>query len=64
MNVRIETGGGTTHGTHLRCARCSPRCAKCSSCRASANGKTGMLALRPLMMAAGKEIWQLTLLRP
>ena len=27
-------------------------------------GKTGMLALRPLMMATGKEIWQLTLLRP
>ena len=26
-------------------------------------GKTGMLALRPLMMATGKEIWQLTLLR-
>jgi hypothetical protein len=27
-------------------------------------GKTGLLALRPLMMATGKEIWQLTLLRP
>jgi RsiW-degrading membrane proteinase PrsW (M82 family) len=27
-------------------------------------GKTGMLALRPLMKATGKEIWQLTLLRP
>ncbi len=27
-------------------------------------GKSGMLALRPLMMATGKEIWQLTLLRP
>jgi len=26
-------------------------------------GKTGMLALRPLMMATGKEIWQLRLLR-
>ena len=26
-------------------------------------GKSGMLALRPLMMATGKEIWQLTLLR-
>jgi protease PrsW len=26
-------------------------------------GKTGMFALRPLMMATGKEIWQLTLLR-
>lgn len=26
-------------------------------------GKTGMLTLRPLMMATGKEIWQLTLLR-
>lgn len=26
-------------------------------------GKTGMLALRPLMMATGKEVWQLTLLR-
>jgi len=26
-------------------------------------GKTGVLALRPLMMATGKEIWQLTLLR-
>jgi protease PrsW len=26
-------------------------------------GKAGMLALRPLMMATGKEIWQLTLLR-
>jgi protease PrsW len=26
-------------------------------------GKTGMLALRPLMMATGKETWQLTLLR-
>ena len=26
-------------------------------------GKTGLLALRPLMMATGKEIWQLTLLR-
>ena len=26
-------------------------------------GKTGMLAVRPLMMATGKEIWQLTLLR-
>jgi RsiW-degrading membrane proteinase PrsW (M82 family) len=26
-------------------------------------GKTGMLALRPLMMATGKEIWQLTLIR-
>jgi len=27
-------------------------------------GKAGVLALRPLMMATGKEIWQLTLLRP
>jgi len=27
-------------------------------------GNTGMLALRPLMMSTGKEIWQLTLLRP
>lgn len=26
-------------------------------------GQTGMIALRPLMMATGKEIWQLTLLR-
>jgi hypothetical protein len=26
-------------------------------------GKTGLLALRPLMKATGKEIWQLTLLR-
>ena len=26
-------------------------------------GKTGLLELRPLMMATGKEIWQLTLLR-
>jgi RsiW-degrading membrane proteinase PrsW (M82 family) len=26
-------------------------------------GKTGMLALRPLMMATGKDIWQLKLLR-
>jgi protease PrsW len=26
-------------------------------------GKAGVLALRPLMMATGKEIWQLTLLR-
>jgi hypothetical protein len=26
-------------------------------------GKTGMLPLRPLTMATGKEIWQLTLLR-
>jgi hypothetical protein len=26
-------------------------------------GKAGMLALRPLMMATGKEVWQLTLLR-
>jgi RsiW-degrading membrane proteinase PrsW (M82 family) len=26
-------------------------------------GKSGVLALRPLMMATGKEIWQLTLLR-
>jgi hypothetical protein len=26
-------------------------------------GNTGMLALRPLMMSTGKEIWQLTLLR-
>ena len=26
-------------------------------------GKGGLLALRPLMMATGKEIWQLTLLR-
>jgi RsiW-degrading membrane proteinase PrsW (M82 family) len=26
-------------------------------------GKSGLLALRPLMMATGKEIWQLTLLR-
>jgi protease PrsW len=26
-------------------------------------GKTGMLALRPLMMATGKDIWQFTLLR-
>jgi protease PrsW len=26
-------------------------------------GRSGMLALRPLMMATGKEIWQLTLLR-
>src|SRR6516162_616391 len=26
-------------------------------------GKTGLLALRPLIMATGKEIWQLTLLR-
>jgi RsiW-degrading membrane proteinase PrsW (M82 family) len=26
-------------------------------------GQTGLLALRPLMMATGKEIWQLTLLR-
>jgi protease PrsW len=26
-------------------------------------GKTGVLAVRPLMMATGKEIWQLTLLR-
>ena len=26
-------------------------------------GKTGLLAVRPLMMATGKEIWQLTLLR-
>ena len=26
-------------------------------------GKTGMLAVRPLMKATGKEIWQLTLLR-
>jgi protease PrsW len=26
-------------------------------------GKAGMLALRPLVMATGKEIWQLTLLR-
>jgi hypothetical protein len=25
-------------------------------------GKTGMLALRPLMIATGKDIWQLTLL--
>jgi len=25
-------------------------------------GKAGMLALRPLMMATGKDIWQLTLL--
>ena len=28
-----------------------------------ANGKSGMLALRPLMMATGKEVWQLRLLR-
>lgn len=28
-----------------------------------AMGKAGVLALRPLMMATGKEIWQLTLLR-
>lgn len=28
-----------------------------------AMGKAGMIALRPLMMATGKEIWQLTLLR-
>ena len=27
-------------------------------------GKAGVLALRPLMMATGKDIWQLTLLRP
>jgi len=27
-------------------------------------GKAGVIALRPLMMATGKEIWQLTLLRP
>ena len=27
-------------------------------------GKAGVLAVRPLMMATGKEIWQLTLLRP
>jgi RsiW-degrading membrane proteinase PrsW (M82 family) len=27
-------------------------------------GKTGVIALRPLMMATGKETWQLTLLRP
>jgi len=27
-------------------------------------GKAGVLALRPLMMATGKEVWQLTLLRP
>jgi len=26
-------------------------------------GKAGMLARRPLMMATGKDIWQLTLLR-
>ena len=26
-------------------------------------GKAGMLALRPLVMATGKEIWQLNLLR-
>lgn len=26
-------------------------------------GKAGLLALRPLMMATGKEVWQLTLLR-
>jgi hypothetical protein len=26
-------------------------------------GKSGVIALRPLMMATGKEIWQLTLLR-
>jgi len=26
-------------------------------------GRSGMLALRPLMMATGKEVWQLTLLR-
>jgi hypothetical protein len=25
-------------------------------------GRTGMLALRPLMMATGKDIWQLRLL--
>jgi len=25
-------------------------------------GKTGMLMLRPLMMASGKDMWQLTLL--
>jgi hypothetical protein len=30
---------------------------------ARAIGKSGVLALRPLMMATGKEIWQLTLLR-
>jgi hypothetical protein len=27
-------------------------------------GKTGMLALRPMMMATGKDIWQLKLLAP
>src|SRR5215467_9874568 len=27
-------------------------------------GQAGVMALRPLMMATGKEIWQLTLLRP
>jgi RsiW-degrading membrane proteinase PrsW (M82 family) len=27
-------------------------------------GRTGMLTLRPLMKATGKELWQLTLLRP
>ena len=27
-------------------------------------GKAGVIALRPLMMATGKEVWQLTLLRP
>ncbi|HXS27451.1 MAG TPA: hypothetical protein VN730_07295 [Steroidobacteraceae bacterium] len=27
-------------------------------------GKSGVLAVRPLMMATGKEIWQLTLLKP
>jgi hypothetical protein len=26
-------------------------------------GRTGMLALRPLMMATGKDIWQLRLLK-
>jgi hypothetical protein len=26
-------------------------------------GKTGVLALRPLLVTTGKEIWQLTLLR-
>ncbi|HWC75675.1 MAG TPA: hypothetical protein VG454_17245, partial [Gemmatimonadales bacterium] len=26
-------------------------------------GRTGMLALRPLMIASGKDLWQLTLLR-
>jgi hypothetical protein len=47
MNLRIETRGRLNELAQLE----------------RAIGKGGLLALRPLMMATGKEIWQLTLLR-